>query len=298
MLLMALYTVRSERLFCEQLDYNLLFRWFLDMDMVEESFVPTVFTQNRDRLIEHDVAGSSCAPLWSRRGGAADVRRSLHRRWDAHRGVGVASRASRGRTTTTTTAAGRSGQSRPSTSTARSAATRRTNRRPTPTRKLARKGKNKEAKLSYSAHALMENRNGLLVDLQHRTSPTGTPSAATRWRCSTRTCRASAASPSAATRATTHATSSPSAAPQRHAARRTERHERRTRPSTNDARQPGYAISQRIRKRVEEIFGWMKTVGNFRKTRYVGFGANQFAAYMLAAAYNLVRIATLLGQPA
>jgi transposase len=56
MLLMALYTVRSERLFCDQLDYNLLFRWFLDMDMVEASFVPTVFTKNRDRLIAHDVA--------------------------------------------------------------------------------------------------------------------------------------------------------------------------------------------------------------------------------------------------
>src|SRR3954466_10185931 len=55
-LLIALYTVRSERLFCEQLDYNMLFRWFLDMDMVEKSFVPTVFTKNRDRLIEHDVA--------------------------------------------------------------------------------------------------------------------------------------------------------------------------------------------------------------------------------------------------
>src|SRR5688572_27624152 len=55
-LLMALYTVRSERQFCEQLDYNLLFRWFLDMDMVEQSFVPTVFTKNRERLLAHDVA--------------------------------------------------------------------------------------------------------------------------------------------------------------------------------------------------------------------------------------------------
>ena len=54
MLLIALYSVRSERQFCEQLDYNLLFRWFLDMDMTEESFVPTVFSHNRDRLIVHD----------------------------------------------------------------------------------------------------------------------------------------------------------------------------------------------------------------------------------------------------
>src|SRR5271170_6394469 len=55
MLLMAFYSVRSERQFCEQLDYNLLFRWFLDMDMMERSFVPTVFTHNRGRLIAHDV---------------------------------------------------------------------------------------------------------------------------------------------------------------------------------------------------------------------------------------------------
>src|SRR5947207_3977584 len=56
-LLMALYTVRSERLFCEQLDYNLLFRWFLDMDMTEPSFDASTFSRNRDRLLEHDVAG-------------------------------------------------------------------------------------------------------------------------------------------------------------------------------------------------------------------------------------------------
>src|SRR6266849_9444113 len=56
-LLMAFYTVRSERMFCEQHDYNLMFRWFLDMNMDESSFVPTVFTKNRERLLQHDVAG-------------------------------------------------------------------------------------------------------------------------------------------------------------------------------------------------------------------------------------------------
>ena len=58
------------------------------------------------------------------------------------------------------------------------------------------------------------------------------------------------------------------------------------------AKQSGYQVSQRIRKRVEEIFGWLKTVGDFRKTRYVALGANQTAAYMLAA-FNLLRIAKL-----
>src|ERR1700740_1379990 len=56
-LLMALYTVRSERMFCEQLDYNLLFRWFLDMDVDEPSFDHSSFTANRDRLLEHEIAG-------------------------------------------------------------------------------------------------------------------------------------------------------------------------------------------------------------------------------------------------
>jgi len=75
----------------------------------------------------------------------------------------------------------------------------------------------------------------------------------------------------------------------------------KTRYSAVDARTTapsGYAVSQRIRKRVEEIFGWMKTVGGYRKTRYVGFGANQVVAMLTASAYNLVRMARLLGQPA
>jgi transposase len=63
---LAFYTVRSERLFCEQLDYNLLFRWFLDMNMDEQSLLPTVFTKNRQPLIEHDVT-SRFSARWSTR---------------------------------------------------------------------------------------------------------------------------------------------------------------------------------------------------------------------------------------
>jgi IS5 family transposase len=73
---------------------------------------------------------------------------------------------------------------------------------------------------------------------------------------------------------------------------------RRSAIDARTTRQPGYEISQRFRKRIEEVFGWMKTVGNFRKTRYRGFDANHVAAYMIAAAYNLLRIARLLEAPA
>ncbi len=64
-----------------------------------------------------------------------------------------------------------------------------------------------------------------------------------------------------------------------------------------DLRQAGYAVSQRFRRRIEEVFGWMKTVGSFRPTRFRGFGANPIAAYMIGAAYNLLRVARLLAAP-
>jgi transposase len=65
--LVVLYSIRSEQQFCEQLDDNVLFRWLLDMNMVEESFDPKVFTQNRERLMEHEVWGSGSSMPWSRR---------------------------------------------------------------------------------------------------------------------------------------------------------------------------------------------------------------------------------------
>ena len=80
-----------------------------------------------------------------------------------------------------------------------------------------------------------------------------------------------------------------------HVAQNTNR--RRSAIDGRTTRHPGYAISQRIRKRVEEIFGWMKTVGGFRRTRYRGLARTQLAGYLVATAYNLVRMARLLAQP-
>jgi hypothetical protein len=101
--------------------------------------------------------------------------------------------------------------------------------------RLARKGRGKEAHLAYSAHALMENRHGVLVDFLI-TQATGTA----------------------------------------------------------ETRHVGYAVSQRKRPLVEEIFGWMKTVGGFRRTRFIGLERTQLAGYFVSAAYNLVRIARLM----
>jgi transposase len=296
-LLMALYTVRSERQFCEQLDYNLLFRWFLDMDMVEESFVPTVFTKNRDRLLAHDVAGqffraivaqAKSAKLMSSEHFTVDG--TLIESWASLKSFKKKGEDNKtppddpGNPTVSFHGEKRSNETHESTT--------------DPDSRLARKGKGKEAKLSYSAHALMENRNGLIVDLQvdladgraerrtaiemldanvpgkHRVTLGADKGYDTRDFVAA--CRDRNVTPHVAQNISER--------------RRSMIDARTTKPT-------GYSVSQRIRKRVEEIFGWMKTVGNFRRTRYVGLGANQTAAYMLAAAFNLLRVAKLAEAP-
>src|SRR5450759_429098 len=163
MLLMALYTVRSERLFCEQLDYNLLFRWFLDMDVAEPSFDHSTFSRNRARLLEHDLAREFFTRVVAQA-------RSLQLLSDEHftvDGTLVEAWASLksfkprhqgptqppddpGNPTVNFHGERRSNATHQSTS--------------DPEAKLAKKGAGKEAKLCYSANALMENRNGLLIE--------------------------------------------------------------------------------------------------------------------------------------
>jgi transposase len=164
-LLMALYTVRSERQLCEQIAYSLLFRWFLDMDMVEPSFDATVFTKNRDRLLEHDVAGEffrlvveqvragrlMSGEHFTVEGTLIEARASLKsfKKKDASKSEPP---DDPGNPMVDFRGEKRSNETHASTT--------------DPEAKLARKSKGKEAKLCFSAHALMENRNGLLVDLR------------------------------------------------------------------------------------------------------------------------------------
>ncbi len=300
MLLIALYTVRSERQFCEQLDYNLLFRWFLDMDMAEPSFDPTVFTKNRDRLVVSDAAGeffravvtqAKAAGLVSREHFSVDG--TLIEAWASLKSFQKKDASKKdepppddpGNPNVDFHGEKRSNETHESTT--------------DPDAKLARKGMGKEAKLSYSAHALIENRNGLLVAFQMDQAD-----GRAEWRNALEMldenlpgkwpvtvgadkgydtkdfvaeCRERNVTPHVAQNANKR---------------------RRSAIDGRTTRQSGYAISQRFRKRIEEVFGWMKTVGNFRKTRLRGFGANQIAAYMVGAAYNLLRVARLLAAPA
>ena len=293
-LLMAFYSVRSERLFCEQLDYNLMFRWFLDMGIEDPSFDHSTFTANRARLLEHDVAKQFFRAIveQAQKGGllssehftvdgtfieAAASLKSFKKKDDDKRNdppddPGNADVDFHGEK--------RSNDTHQSTT--------------DPEARLARKGRGKEAKLVFCANALMENRNGLLVDFLVEPAD---------GQAERRSAIAMLGETQQGDRRLTvggdkgydtkdfiedlrELNVTPHVA-QNQSARRSSAIDGRT------TRHAGYTVSQRIRKRVEEIFGWMKTVGGFRRTRYRGIKRTQMNAHIVGAAYNLLRIARL-----
>ncbi len=293
-LLIALYSIRSERQFCERLQYDLLFKWFLDLNITDPAFDASTFAKNRERLLEHDVAAHFFDAVLAEaqwHGLLSDehftVDGTLLESWASIKSF----RPLGGDGASPPSGGGRNpdvdfhGQKR---SNATHAST------TDPDARLARKGKGKEAKLCLAGHVLMENRHGLAVDvlLTHATG-TAEREAALRMldrqpgprhrvtlgadknydtRDFVRQCRARQVTP--------HVSQNTSG--------------RRSAIDGRTTRHPGYAISQRIRKRVEEIFGWTKTVGGGRKLRYLGLARNQCWAELTTATYNLVRIANLL----
>jgi len=293
-LLMALYSVRSERQFCEQLGYNLLFRWFLDMDMVEPTFDATTFTKNRERLLAHDVAGEFFRAVVEH-ARKAHLMSSEHFTVDGTLIEAWASLKSFKKKDAKNDDAPPDDPGNPTVNFHGEKRSNDTHASTTdPEAKLARKGRGKEARLAYSAHALMENRHGLLVDFRvaeangraerevalamlddHKTIRGPATVGADKGYDThdfVAECRAMNVVPHVAQLMNEYRGSAIDA--------RTTRH-------------PGYGVSQRIRKRIEEIFGWAKTVGGFRRTRYRGRRRTQLAAYVVGAAYNLVRLARL-----
>lgn len=292
-LLISLYSVRGERAFCEELDYNLLFRWFLDMQLMEPSFDPTVFTKNRERLLRHRVGQQ----LFDEVVLAADQRGLLSDEHFTVDGTLIEAAASLksfkpragdpppndgdpGNPSVDFHGEKRSNQTHQSTT--------------DPEARLYKKGKGKEAKLVFMAHAFMENRNGMLTDFQI-SEATGTAERdmvpvlldqAKERRFNPQTLGGDKGYD---THECVESIRERGVTP--HVAQNTTG--RRSAIDERTTRHPGYAVSQRIRKRVEEIFGWMKTVGGFRRTRYKGLDRTGLAGYLVAAAYNLVRMAKL-----
>lgn len=310
LLLIALYSERSETAFCDALEYNLLYRWFLDMDGVEPAFDPSTFSKNRERLLEHAVARRFFEAIR----GYADAQGWISNEHFSVDGTLIEAWASLKSLHPIADGWNRrddGDRSNPSVDFHGERRTNATHRsRTDPEARLYRTGNNQPTKLCYLGHSLMENRNGLLVDLAlSEANGTAEPAWALtlidRIRAAgfdPRTLGADKGYDRVAFIAALQARGiAPHVVPRAY----TERTPRqradgtmfyRTVESTvaeEIVRSPEFAVSQRCRKRIEEGFGWIKTVANFRKTRYVGRERTGFALEIAASAYNLVRIATL-----
>src|SRR5215510_11452931 len=296
LLLQAFYTIRSERQLMEQLHYNLLYRWFVGLSVDEAVWVPTVFTKNRDRLLEADVARKFLAALLAHK----EVRALLSDEHFSVDGTQVAAWASMKRFVAKDgsdepPSPGRNGE-RDFHGEQRSNDTHASTT--DPEARLSRKGKGKEAKLSYIGNALTENRHGLVVEAELGLA-TGTIE---REAAQTMIVRHSPGS----RRLTLGADKAYdvrefvddlrdlNVTP--HIAQNTS-----NRTSAIDARttrHPGYAISQRQRKCAEEPFGWAKTIGGLARPMLRGVARLRFKFTLTMAAYDLIRLPNLLGSSA
>jgi len=292
LLLQVLYTVRSERLLMEQLDYNLLFRWFVGLNMDDAVWDPTVFTKNRERLLEGEIAQAFFEQVIAEareHGLLSDehftVDGTLIEAWAGVKsfkkkgGSSVPPPDDPGNPTVNFHGEARSNETHTSTT--------------DPDSRLYRKGKSHEAKLYYLGHVLTENRHGLVRD-SWVTQATGVAEREAALKL--------VGSLGGSARVTVGADKGfdtrdfvrdlrlMNATP--HVAQNNTH--RRSAIDGRTTRHAGYLVSQKKRKRIEEVFGWLKTIGLMRKTRHRGVERVGWMFTFAAAAYNLVRMRTLL----
>ena len=297
-LLIALYSIRSERQFCERLEYDLLFKWFLDQNIDTPAFDASTFSKNRQRLLEHDVARLFFEAVLAearQRDLLSDdhftVDGTLLEAWASLKSV-------RPRDDQDGPPSG--GFKNPDVDYRGERRTNETHVSTTdPEALLARKGRGKETKLSYAGHVLMENRNGLIVDIElTRATGRAEREAALRMldRLPRKRCRRISLGADRGydtqefveelrkRKVTPHVAQNQSG--------------RRSAIDGRTTSHGGYKVSQRIRKRVEEIFGWAKTTAGGDKLRYIGLARNALWTELTAAGYNLVRIIRIERQQA
>src|SRR6201981_2873475 len=294
LLLQAFFTVRSERQLMEQLDYNLLFRWFVGLSMDDPVWDATVFCKNRDRLLNGDIAAKFFAGVLSlpqvkgllssehfsvdgtlieawagmksfvpKDGGDPPANKGERRGRNAERDFHGEKRKNDTHCSTTD-----------------------------PDARLFRKGAGKEDKLCHMGHLMTEKRNGIIVDAR-LTEANGTAERTTALDMIEDNAR-----PGRTVGADKNYATADFVAGCRH--RGCTPHvsqndaNRRSAIDARTTRHPGYRISTIKRKRIEEPFGWMKTVGGLRKTRHCGRALVEWCFVMTAAAYNLIRIPKIL----
>jgi transposase len=295
LLVQAFYSVRSERQLMEQLDYNLLFRWFVGLGIDDPVWDVTVYTKNRDRLLAGEIAAKFMTAVLERPEVKAllsdehfSVDGTLVEAWASLKSFRPKDGSGE------PPAPGRNGErdfhGEKRTNQTHASTT-------DPQAKLFRKGIGKEAKLSFMGHLLMENRSGLVIRTRlTEASGTAEPTAALRLveavpgrhRITVGAdkgydtgsfvdgLRRLKATPHVAQCITSHRGSNLDG--------RTTRHS-------------GYALSQRARKRIEEAFGWMKTIARQDQTKLRGADRVGWSFTLAAAAYNLIRLPKLLGAP-
>jgi len=292
LLLQSLYTIRSERLLMEEIDYSILFRWFVGLGMDDEIWSPTTFSKNRDRLLQGDIAAAFFDAVvdQARQAGLLSdehftVDGTLLEAWASLKSFRPKDDDAPeppddpGNPTVNFHGESRRNDTHQSTT--------------DPEALLARKGHGKEAKLSYAGHVLLDNRHGLVANVCV-TAATGTaereaallllgeaPGAVTVGgdkgfdvRSFVEQVRALGVTP--------------------HVAQK----DKYTAIDGRTTRHPGYEVSQRKRKLIEQVFGWMKTIGGLRKLRHCGGARVDWIVTFTAAAYNLIRLRTLLARPA
>ena len=300
-LLQALFSVRSERMLMEQIDYNLLFRWFVGLPMDAQVWHPTVFTKNRDRLLEADVAREFLAGLI----GLPQVKRLLS---DEHFSVDgtlidawASMKSFRPKDGSGEPPGPGSNGERNFRGEKRSNATHASTT--DPDARLYRKGDGQSSRLCFMGHALMENRNGLVVDaaLTHATGRAEREATLTMLDRRGGRRRITLAADKAydvtdfvgelrARRVTPHI--AVNGAISKTGKRRRSAIDGRT------TRHPGYAVSQRIRKRIEEAFGWIKAQAGYHRVKVRGRAKAEAVFTFATAAYNLIRIPRLLAEAA
>jgi transposase len=294
LLLQILYTIRSERLLMEQLSYNLLFRWFVGLNVDEPVWVATVYSKNRDRLLEADIAGKFFAQVLEQ-ARAADLLSDEHfsvdgtliEAWASHKsfqrkdgGGQKPSDDDPGNPTVDFHGERRSNDTHQSTT--------------DPESRLARKSGGHEARMAYCGNIIIENRHGLVVDTE-LLQCNGTAERDAAMLMAERLEGADrvtiAADKGYDTKDFVEEMRGMNVTPH------VSQNHKRPGGSAIDGRttrHAGYPISQRKRKRIEEVFGWMKTVGMLRKTRHRGVFKVGWVFTFAAAAYNLVRMRNLL----
>jgi transposase len=292
LLLQSLYTVRSERLLMEEIDYSVLFRWFVGLGMDEAIWSPTTFSKNRDRLLRHDVAAAFFDAVVGQ-ARTADLLSDEHFTVDGTLLDAWASLKSF-KNTAATAPPPPDDPGNPTVNFHGEARRNDTHQSTTdPDAMLARKGQGKEAKLSYAGHVLLDNRHGLVANvcvtaatgtaerdaavlLLAESAETGTVGGDKGFDVASFVAgvRALGITPHVAQKIKSSAIDG-----------RTTRH-------------AGYAVSQQKRKLIEQVFGWMKTVGGLRQLRHRGGELVDWIVTFTAAAYNLIRLRTLLARPA